>query len=537
MEKFKKKNISIPRIGLMVLAGLFMALVGTLSAAEQPKRGGILTYAVGNESPSLDGHLESTYGLLHPVAPFYSLLLKYDEDNYPKIIGDLAESWTVSPDQKTYAFKIRKGVKWHDGTFLTSKDIKATYDKIIFPPPGVGSVRQLMYAFVDKITTPDEHTVVFQLKWATTSLLSSLASPWNFVYKADILAKNPHWYEKNIMGTGPFKLQEAVPGSHFSGIRNDDYFRKGLPYLDGFRAVFIPSTGARVAAVRGGRVMTEFRGFSPSHIEELVKAMGDKIRIMESPLMTVMNFAFNTQKKPFNDPRVRRAIAIAADQWGAAKALSKITGCKTVGGILRPGSEFARTDEELTKLAAYSKDIEANRKEARRLLREAGVPEGFSFTIINRPPPMPYEPIAVWLIDQWRKIGLNVTQKPMEHGPYWVDLRAGRFEMCVNSHSNYMDDADNQLVNFTSDSSLNYMQYKDPFLDDLFAKQSRSMDPTERKKLCQQMELRIVDEMTYTIPFLWWYRQIPVPTYVKGVKLLPNHFMNQDRSTIWLDKN
>ena len=181
------------------------------------------------------------------------------------------------------------------------------------------------------------------------------------------------------MGTGPFKLQEAVPGSHFSGIRNDDYFRKRLPYLDGFRAVFISSTGARVAAIRGGRVMTEFRGFAPSHIEELKKAMGDKIRIMESPLMTIMSFNFNTQKKPFNDPRVRRALALAADQWGAAKALSKITVCTTVGGLLRPGSEFARTDAELTQLPAFSKDIEANRKEARRLLREAGVQEGFSF--------------------------------------------------------------------------------------------------------------------------------------------------------------
>ena len=229
MRQFKTQNICIRGISLVVLAGLFIVWVGTASAAEQPQRGGILTYAVGNESPSLDGHLESTYGLLHPVAPFYSLLLKYDEDNYPKIVGDLAESWTESPDHKTYTFKIRKGVKFHDGTLLTSKDIKATYDKIIFPPAGVGSVRQLMYAFVDKIVTPDDQTVVFHLKWPTSSLLSGLASPWNFVYKADILAKNPHWYEKNIMGTGPFKLQEAVPGSHFSESEMRIIFGKGSP--------------------------------------------------------------------------------------------------------------------------------------------------------------------------------------------------------------------------------------------------------------------------------------------------------------------
>ena len=103
--------------------------------------------------------------------------------------------------------------------------------------------------------------------------------------------------------------------------------------------------------------MTEFRGFPPSQVEELVKAMGDKIRIMESPLTTAMTVHFNTEKKPFDDPRVRRALALAIDQWGAAKILSKITVCKTVGGLLRPGSEFAMTEEELTQIPAFSKDI------------------------------------------------------------------------------------------------------------------------------------------------------------------------------------
>ena len=189
MKIGETKNISIPGMGLLVLAGLLLAWEGSPSAAEQPQRGGILTYAVGNDSATIDGHQESTYGCVQPIAPFYSLLLKWDEDNYPKIIGDLAESWTVSPDHKNYTFKIRKGVKFHDGTLLTSKDIKASYDKIIFPPAGVRSRWKLFYQSVEKIETPDEHTVVFRLKWPTASFLSGLASPWNFIYKADILAK------------------------------------------------------------------------------------------------------------------------------------------------------------------------------------------------------------------------------------------------------------------------------------------------------------------------------------------------------------
>jgi peptide/nickel transport system substrate-binding protein len=396
---------------------------------------------------------------------------------------------------------------------------------------------KLFYASVEKIETPDDHTVVFRLQWPTASFLSGLASPWAFIYKADILAKDPHWYEKNVMGTGPFKLQEAVPGSHYAGIRNNDYFRKGLPYLDGFRAVFIPNTGTRLAAIRGGRVMTEFRGFSPNHIEELVKAMGDKIRIMESPLNTAMVIHFNVEKKPFHDPRVRRALALAIDQWGAAKVLSKIANLRFVGGLLRPGSELAMTEAELTQIPIFSRDIEANRKEARRLLREAGVPEGFSFQIYNRPPPMPYEIVAVWLIDQWRKIGLNVTQKPLELGAFLADVRAGKHEVDLSTKSSYMDDPDLQFEGTLSNSPQNHTHHKDRIADDLYLKQSRAVDPAERRRLCKQYELRIIDEMTYMVPFLWWDRAIPVPSNVKGIKLLPNHFINQDRSTVWLSKD
>ncbi len=537
MKKCKKRFFSKPAVGLLILAGLVMVWAEAPSAAENPQRGGILTYAVGNEPGFLDAHKEGSYACIHPLAPFYSLLLKWDEDHYPKIAGDLAESWTLSPDHRTYTFKIRKGVKFHDGSLLTSRDIKASYDKIIFPPPGVLSRYKLFYHSVEKVEIPDEYTVVFRLKYPTASFLSGLASPWAFIYKADILAKDMHWYEKNVMGTGPFKLQEAVPGSHYAGTRNNDYFRKGLPYLDGFRATFITSTGARVAAVRGGRVMTEFRGFSPTHIEELVKAMGNKIQIMESHLNTAMIVQFNTKKKPFDDIRVRRALILAIDQWGASKVLSKITNVKYVGGLLRPDSEFAMTETELTRIPAFSRDMETNRKEARRLLREAGVPEGFSFQIYNRPPPMPYEVVAVWLIDQWRKIGLNVTQKPLELGAFLADLRAGKHEVDLNTKSSYMDDPDLQFDGTRSGSPQNMMHYQDPILDDLYLKQSRAVDPEERRRLCRQYELRVIDEMSYMVPFLWWYRAMPVPTYVKGVKLLPNHFINQDRSTLWLSKD
>jgi ABC-type transport system substrate-binding protein len=171
-------------------------------------------------------------------------------------------------------------------------------------------------------------------------------------------------------------------------------------------------------------------------------------------------------------------------------------------------------------------------------LREAGVPEGFSFQVFNRPPAMPYETVAVWLIDQWRKIGLNATQKFLDRGPYFADARAGKFPVCIYSISDYVDEPDLQFTRFVSEdkSPVNYGQYTDRVLDELFLKQSQAMDPAERRKLCKQFQIRVLDEMAYVVPTLWWHRMTPISPKVKGVKLLPSHFLNQDLSNIWLSK-
>jgi peptide/nickel transport system substrate-binding protein len=377
------------------------------------KSGGELVFPVPSEPPSYDGHREETFGLIHPIAPFYNTLLRVDPNDpggvkpYPS----LAESWTESADGKTYTFKLRHGVKFHDGSDMTSKDVKASYDKIIFPPEGVGSSRKGQYAVVDAVEAPDAHTVRFKLKYASGSFIASLLSPYNFIYKADILAKDMHWYEKNIMGTGPFSFVEHVKGSHMLGRKNPDYWDKGKPYLDGFRAIFIRSSSAQVAAVRGERAHIQFRGFTPADRDSLKAALGDKITVQESPWDCILLVAINHEKKPFDDKRVRRALTLALDRHQASEALSKIAIVKSVAGVQVPGTPFATPPAELNKLAGYWTDVNKSRAEARRLLKEAGVPEGFAFTFTNRGIPMPYEPLGVWLIDQWRQIGLNVKQQ------------------------------------------------------------------------------------------------------------------------------
>lgn len=523
------------------LAGLLAIAASAVLAfplqAQTPRSGGELIFPVPSEPPSYDGHREETFGLIHPLAPFYNTLLRVDpfDPGGTKPYPSIAERWTASSDGKTYTFKIRSGVKFHDGSTLTSKDVKASYDKIIFPPEGVGSSRKGQYAVVEAVEAPDASTVVFKLKNASGSFVASLLSPYNFIYKADILAKDMHWYEKNIMGTGPFTFVEHVKGSHVVGKKNANYWDKGKPYLDGFRAIFIRSSSAQVAAVRGGRAHIQFRGFTPADRDSLKAALGDKITVQESPWDCILMVAINHEKKPFDDKRVRRALSLALDRYQASEALSKIAIVKSVAGVQVPGTPYATPPEELEKLAGYWRDIDKSRAEARKLLKEAGA-ENLSFTFKNRGTPMPYEPLAVWLIDQWRQIGVNVKQEVIEPAAYYTPLRSGDFQVAMDFQCGYIVEPDLDMYKFLSvdRNHANYGRYTDRVLDDLYDKQSRSTNDEERKKYIRAFEKRLLDEEAHYLLTLQWHRIIPHSSKVKGWTVTPSHYLNNTLDTVWL---
>src|SRR4029077_15406775 len=161
--------------------------------------------------------------------------LKFDLDHYPNVIPDLAESYTVSDDKMTYTFKLHSGVKFHDGTPCTSADVKATYDRLRNPPAGVVSTRKATFGDIGTIETPDPLTVVFKMKAVNAAMLEHFASPWNTIYSAKDLAADANSPKTKVNGTGPFTFVEHVKGSYVAGKKNDNYFKKGLPYLDGFK--------------------------------------------------------------------------------------------------------------------------------------------------------------------------------------------------------------------------------------------------------------------------------------------------------------
>jgi peptide/nickel transport system substrate-binding protein len=528
------------RRAVAALVAVVVLLAAASVAAEQPRYGGELVFVVGNEPPSLDAHREETFALMEVASPHYNTLLRVDPTDRTgtKIISDLADSWTVAKDGRTYTFRLRQGVKFHDGSDMTSADVKASYDRIVFPPPGVASVRKGMYTDVEAIEAPDPWTVVFKLRWPSASFLALVASPYNWIYKAEILAKDPRWYETHVLGTGPFTFVEYVKGSHWVGKRNPNYWDRQKPYLDGYRAIFIVDPTARVNAVRGERAMIDFRGMTPTERDTLVRVLGNKAAVQESSWNLNPAIAINHARKPFDDKRVRRALTLAIDRYQGSQALSRIAILKEVAGVQAPGTLYATPPEELARLAGYWPDINKSRAEARRLLREAGVPEGFSFVLLNRALPMPYEPIAVWLIDQWREIGLNVRQTVENNAQYWAYLRAGNYEVALDARGAFMVEPTLDLAPFQSQelSAQNNYRYTDKVLDELYMKLSRATDIEERKRYVREFERRLLSDEVHIIYTLQYYRIVAHNARVKGWTLMPSHVLNQQLDTVWLSE-
>jgi peptide/nickel transport system substrate-binding protein len=528
--------------GLLVLLGGSAAVAAGGEEEAPAKRGGIFTFMIPADAPpSFDGHREGTFATLHATAPFYSVLIRINPDNPSSTTDFVCDLCTVMPqptdDGKTYTFKIRDGVKFHDGSPLTAADVAASWEEIIHPPKDVLSVRESYYAMVDTVEVPDPTTVVFRLKFATGAFLPALADPFTFIYKKEILDKDPRWYEKNILGSGPFKFAEYETGRAMKGVRNPDYYRKGLPYLDGFTAIYAEKQAVRVDAIRADRAAMEFRGLPPSARDELVKALGDKLVVDESDWNCGSLVQPNHKKKPFDDARVRRALTLAIDRWRGAPALSKIANVRTVGGIVFPGSPLAATKEELQQLAGFWPDIEKSRAEAKRLLKEAGA-EGLSFELLNRGVDQPYKFVGTWLVDEWSKIGLKVTQRVVPTGPHLDAMRNGNFEVVslANCHgvANPLLDVDAYLP--SSVYAGNYGYYEDQAQVELYNKMLRETDFAKQRALMREFEKHSIDTEAHGIWVLWWNRIIPHPSYVKGWKISPSHYINQDLATVWLDK-
>lgn len=517
----------------LLLAAGFAAPMAEATAQDLPVRGGTFVYAISQGEPAnLDCQMAISINAALRLAPHYSSLVKINPADGSTIVGDLARSWSTSPDGRIITFRLHPNVLFHNGTPLTASDVRASLERIRNPPKGVVSPRQAAYADVEAIEAPDKETVVIRLSSPNGALLKLLAGSKSCILSEALLKSDPDYPARKVMGSGPFRFVKYAPGYEWVGERFDKYFVPGRPYLDGFRALSV-TTAAANNALASGQAMTDFRGMPATEAARIKAARGDKVKVHEPNVINLLLLLqLNTQRPDLADVRVRRAIALAMDHWGGEKLIERSTGTSAPGGLLRPGSEWARTPEELSSLPGFRKDPEAARAEARKLLAEAGKPN-LTLRFLNRKP-FPY--VGVFVIDQLRRIGITVTQEQPEDPQFLAKREAGDYDLVLGALPDFDDDPTLQWINLTSASRNreNFSRADDARFDAWYLEQKRlSGNPAQRKAILQEAEAYLLNQAT-VVPFFWGKRAIVMAAEVGGYTPTHSNWVGMDLAHLWL---
>lgn len=522
---------------LTTVAGITAALLAAGSAtAQEPQHGGQLVVGVVQGDPdTFDCHATRSIGSLYRLAPHYSTLLRYSSVNYPAIEGDVADSWEVSADGLVYTFHIRPGVVFHDGSSLVAHDVEASLNRVRNPPAGVVSARQAQFSAVASIEATDDQTVVVQLSHPDSAMLDILAGPFNCIYSAELLESDADYPARRVMGSGPFVFSDYQAGASWTGTRFDGYYDPGKPYLDSVQLLNMAMPAA-VNAMAAGQIGTIVPSLSQADVDRIAQMQGDNVVAYPAIDTTVFfNAIMNTQRAPFDDVRVRRALNLAIDRRAGAAALSRTTSASGYGGWMRPGSEWERPQAELEQLPGFNPDIEAARAEARALLAEAGQ-ENLSFTYLNW---NRYTPMGVFLIDQWRQIGVTVTQETLDVGEFFGRQNRGDFDVTLIAIAEYSDDPTLRFSSMLSHSQnpRNLTFADDPAFDALFQAQAIETDPAARRDLALQIENEIMDQALY-IPLFWSVRPMVVRADVHGFEVpnIASNYVGLDFGSVWLSQ-
>ncbi|MBV8713494.1 MAG: peptide ABC transporter substrate-binding protein [Chloroflexi bacterium] len=485
------------------------------AAAGQPKRGGVLKVGLQADPTSLDPQKTSLTALFHVTEHIYSLLVRLKPDL--TVEPDLAEKWDISPDGKTYTFTLRQGVKFHSGKPLTSADVKYTFDRLV--DPATASPNAAVLSSVDTITTPDDNTVVITLNKADASFLTNLTGPSTVIINKAAVDANGD-LTKTADGTGPFKFKEYVPNTRVVLERNPDYWETGKPYLDGIEMTIASDDTARTAAVRTGTV--DFIEYAP--LKDIPSLKSDSSLALAGDQNTNIRFiGLNVTRKPFTDLRVRQAIAAVVDRDAVLGPAVFGFGTPTLE-IFPPGYWAG----------LGTKPSPPDVAKAKQLLSDAGYPDGFSTTILSWSQYSFLSNAAVVVQDQLKQIGITADVNLEENAAYIKDYLDNNFDLTVTGTSAYVDPNDIYLRNFGTGQPSNAVRYSNPAADDLIAKGVATTDETERKKIYQQLQQLLLDDVPWVNLYIANQFEA-MKTYVKGYTHIPTG-TNYTLKDAWLDK-
>jgi ABC-type transport system substrate-binding protein len=513
-----------------------------LAAPEpNPKPGGVLRMGIPNRPPHFDIHQSGTFFNLGAQGCMFDNLIRRDpRDSGKTIIPDLAHSWEIAEDGKTYTFFLRKGVLFHDGAELTAEDVKATFDRIAKPPAGISIPRSILFKSVSEITTPDKYTVQFNLSEPrpVNFMMSAIASGWNVIVRKKTLEDNNYNLRKVVTypGTGPFRSVRRVENEIWVMEKNPDYWNKGLPYLDGIEFYHVlPFSPEMASAILAGRV-DYVRATDPATVRKAQTTPGMSTATY---YQSVIHATWvNTHRKPLDDPRVRRAMHLVLDQPVLVEVVKDVAPLMP-GGFIYPFSEFATPKEELEKRLGYQPDPTASINEARALMAAAGHGDGLKgLDYLVRD--LAHHKLWAQAIQAMLQQSLNIETnlRTVVESVWFDDVKNGNYDLAIGAIvSTLLDPSDYFNAWYGKDGPQNYSFWDNKEFQALTARIDREVDAKKRLALIRQAE-EIMEQDPPLLPVAWekindvWY------SYVRGHNPY-DYFGVYDvvrLDTVWLDK-
>jgi peptide/nickel transport system substrate-binding protein len=528
------------RLFVLTLATWFCAVILTGGALAQ-KTGGILKIYNRDSAPSMSILEESTLSTVLPMMGVFNNLVVYDQhvaqNSEQSILPDLATSWSWSEDGTQLTFRLREGVKWHDGQPFTAKDIKCTWDlltdraseKLRINP------RRSWYSNLEELVTNGDYEATFVLKRPQPALLALLASGFAPIYPCHV---SPREMRAHPIGTGPFKFVEFRPNEGIRVTRNPDYWKKGRPYLDGIEYTIIPNRSTALLAFGAGKfdmtwpydvaipLLKDVQNQTPQAICEI------------TPLNASRNLIINREVAPFSNPEIRRAMALSLDRKAFIDILDEGQG--DIGGALLPppAGVWGLPPELLKGLPGYDPDVEKSRAEARTIMEKQGygADKRLPVKLSVRNIPIARDP-AVILIDQLKTIYIDAELDLIETVNWFPKAIRKDYAVGLNLTAAAVDDPDQQFYeNYACGSARNITGYCNPELQKEFDRQSMEPDRDKRKKLVWEIDRKLQEDGARPIIFHYRAASCRQP-YVKGLTIMVNSIYNGWRfEDVWLDR-
>ncbi|MFO1027554.1 MAG: ABC transporter substrate-binding protein [Acetobacteraceae bacterium] len=509
------------------------------AAAETPKRGGILRITHRDSPASMSMHEEGTISVVLPMMGVFNNLVMFDQhqrqNTLDDIVPDLATKWTWSEDGKTLTFALREGVTWHDGKKFTSADVKCTMDLLQGKAKDNLKLnfRKGWYTNIEEVKTNGDQEVSFRLKEPQPALLALLASGFTVMYPCHV---SPRDMRQAPIGTGPFKFVEYKGNQGIKVTRNPNYWKPGLPYLDGIEYTIIPNRSTAIL----GFVSGNFDMIFP--YELTVALVGDVQKQMPQAICDIspMNVAANVLMNPvppFDDVEVRRAVSDSIDRKAFVEIQTQGKG--DVGTAMQPLPEgrWGMPPEMQAQLIGYSGDINERRAKARKVMESKGYGPNnrIKLKVSSRNLPT-YRDSAVILIDQLKEIYIDGELEIVETALWVPKLVRRDYQFGLSQVGNGVDDPDqNYFENYVC-GSRTYMDYCNKELDALVTKQSQERDQAKRKLIAWEIDKKITNDAVR--PMLYYLRGgTCMRPEVKNMTIMVNSIFNGWRmEDVWLDR-